>query len=94
MLTIDMIVKAVGEQSLCGPFFPSPQGRKRSVMHRDTRRSSGTVLSPLDAPRNPFAVELEGMLYGLKLRDLLVVVMEGSGVRDPVLNSPSQHICR
>ena len=62
-----------------------PQGRKRSVsypsvVHSDTKRSSGTVLSPLDAPRNPFAIELEGMLYGLKLRDLLVVVMEGSGV--------------
>ena len=65
------------------------QGRKRSVsypsiMHRSTKKSTKSsvgVLSPLDAPRNPFMVELDGTLCGLKVKELLGDVMEGSGAQ-------------
>ena len=68
-----------------------PQGRKRSmsypsVVHCSTKKStgsSGTILSPLDAPRNPAAVELDDVLHGLKLRDMLGDVMEDIVTEQP-----------
>lgn len=64
------------------------QGRKRSVSYpsvlrqdiKKATRSSGAILSPLDAPRNPFAIELDGILCGLKLKDLLQDFLDDSGV--------------
>ena len=53
-----------------------PQGRKRSVSYptivqQGAKMSTGAVLYPLDARRNPFAEELDGILCGLKLKDML-----------------------
>ena len=64
-----------------------PQGRKRSVsypslVNRNERKQSGAVLSPLDAPRSPSALELDEILHRLKLRDLLGGLIVDSGDED------------
>ena len=75
-------------------------GRKRSmsypsVVQRDTKRTaktSGTVLCPLDAPRNPSAVELERIMCGLKLRDLLRDVMQSDVLGGPTEQTDMERV--
>ena len=62
-----------------------PQGRKRSMSYpsvahhglRKSARSAGAILSPLDTPRSPFALELDGIICRLRLKDLLGDIIEG-----------------
>ena len=51
-----------------------------SVTNQRPRRSvksAGAILSPLDMPRNPFAVELDGIICRLRLKDLLGDITDG-----------------